>query len=123
MKSLKLIIIFLLSLIFSGPVSAQRSGGHQVETKTVSISLFSFRPELLVVRPGTKVVWINRDKIEHSITEGEPGENGRLFDSGFFTEGERFEFVFFKPGDYHFFCKRHNSMKGMVRVISGNDDN
>ena len=82
----------------------------------VSIKLFSFNPKVLEVPVGTTVVWTNGDAIEHSVTNGTPEKPGTAFDSGFFTEGQKWSFTFTEPGEYPYFCKRHNSMQGMVKV-------
>lgn len=82
----------------------------------VDIQVFQFMPNVLEVKAGTTVIWTNKDNIEHSITSGAPGKPGGKFDSGFFTQGKTFSFTFTEPGDYPYFCMRHNSMQGMVRV-------
>ncbi|MEO6063722.1 MAG: plastocyanin/azurin family copper-binding protein [Thermoflexales bacterium] len=84
--------------------------------KTVDIQVFQFMPGVLEVKAGTTVIWINKDNIEHSITNGVPGKLGGKFDSGFFTQGKTFSFTFTEAGEYPYFCMRHNSMQGMVRV-------
>jgi plastocyanin len=80
------------------------------------IKLFQFMPRELSVKSGTTVKWVNGDDIEHSVTAGEPGKESGAFDSGFFKKGGTYEFTFATPGTYTYFCKRHNSMKGMVKV-------
>jgi len=39
---------------------------------TVSIRTFQFAPDTLHVKVGTKVVWMNGDEVEHTITSGTP---------------------------------------------------
>jgi len=82
-----------------------------------SIKLFQFQPKPLEITAGATVLWTNEDDIEHSITQGEPPlpVNGG-FDSGFITQGQTFSFTFETPGEYLFFCQRHNSMTGKVIV-------
>lgn len=120
-KSFLLSLIAIL-LIGTAAVSAVRSyaaGGAFSDggTVQVSIKLFSFNPGVLEVPAGTTVVWTNGDAIEHSVTNGVPGKPGGAFDSGFFTEGQTWSFTFTEPGEYPYFCKRHESMKGMVKVV------
>ena len=86
------------------------------KTVTVDIQVFQFMPNVLEVKAGTTVIWTNKDNIEHSITNGAPGKLGGKFDSGFFTQGKTFSFTFTEAGEYPYFCMRHNSMQGMVRV-------
>lgn len=86
------------------------------KTVMADIQVFQFMPNVLEVKAGTTVVWTNKDNIEHSITNGVPGKPGGKFDSGFFTQGKTFSFTFTEAGEYPYFCMRHNSMQGMVRV-------
>ena len=86
------------------------------KTVMVDIQVFQFMPNVLEVKAGTTVIWTNKDNIEHSITNGLPGKPGGKFDSGFFTQGKTFSFTFTEAGEYPYFCMRHNSMQGMVRV-------
>ena len=86
------------------------------KTVMVDIQVFQFMPNALEVKAGTTVIWTNKDNIEHSITNGVPGKLGGKFDSGFFTQGKTFSFTVTETGAYPYFCMRHNSMQGMVRV-------
>ena len=86
------------------------------KTVLVDIQVFQFMPNVLEVKAGTTVIWTNKDNIEHSITNGLPGKPGGKFDSGFFTQGKTFSFTFTEAGEFPYFCMRHNSMQGMVRV-------
>lgn len=111
--SLLLLSAILLSALPLTPLSARAD-----DTAEVSIKLFSFNPKVLEVPAGTTVVWTNGDAIEHSVTSGVPGKPGGVFDSGFFTEGETWSFKFTEPGEYPYFCRRHESMTGVVKVIA-----
>ncbi len=75
-----------------------------------------YKPNPLDVKAGTTVTWTNQDAIEHSVTSGQPPTPDAAFDSEFFTQGQTFSFTFAKPGEYAYFCKRHPSMTGVVRV-------
>ncbi|HEY1013799.1 MAG TPA: plastocyanin/azurin family copper-binding protein [Herpetosiphonaceae bacterium] len=80
------------------------------------IQTFQFKPGRLEVKAGTTVTWTNRDAIEHSVTGGTPPNPAGTFDSGFFTQGESRSFTFDEPGEFAYFCKRHNSMVGTIVV-------
>ncbi len=62
------------------------------------------------------VTWMNGDDIEHSVTAGKPGKETKAFDSGFFVKDQSYSFSFTEPGTYSYFCKRHPSMTGTVKV-------
>ena len=93
------------------------SAAGAADTVQVPIKLFTFNPKRIEVPVGTTVVWTNGDAIEHSVTGGVPGKPDGKFDSGYFTEGETWSFEFTEPGEYPYFCRRHESMTGMVKVI------
>ena len=86
------------------------------DTSEVAIKLFTFDPKILEVPVGTTVVWSNGDAIEHSVTNGTPENPGSAFDSDFFTEGRTRSYAFTEPGEYPYFCGRHNSIQGMIKV-------
>ncbi len=110
------LFIFGLDLYHDGITKAE-SQSSKTETENIDIKLFSFKPETLEIPVGTTVVWTNFDAIEHSVTNGTPDKLGGAFDSDFFTEGQTFTFTFDKPGTYPYFCKRHNSMMGEIKVV------
>ncbi|MEQ9618122.1 MAG: plastocyanin/azurin family copper-binding protein [Deltaproteobacteria bacterium] len=89
---------------------------NNTEHVDVNIKLFTFKPEVLEIPVGKTVVWTNGDAIEHSITQGTPDNPGPEFDSGFFTKGDTYSFTFTEVGEYDYFCKRHNSMRGRIKV-------
>lgn len=84
--------------------------------RAAEIKLFSF-PKTLEVTPGTTVVWTNRDAIEHSVTAGTPDAPLGAFDSGFFVQGESYRHRFDEAGEFAYFCARHESMRGAVKVV------
>ncbi len=85
------------------------------EGLAVQISGQSYQPKALRVAAHSLVTWTNADPEEHSITQGEPG-NRSGFDSGILEPNETFTFTFDEPGDYPYFCRIHNEMRGLVRV-------
>lgn len=116
--SLIYLLVFALSLSTSFVLKADDSTKSKNPiTLNVDIKLFTFKPKVLEITSGTTVVWTNRDAIKHSVTSGSPENPGKDFDSGFFTQGESYSFTFTKPGVYTYFCKRHESMRGTVKVV------
>ena len=85
-------------------------------TAQITIKLFQFQPGTITVQPGTRVIWTNQDDIEHSVTSGTPPDGDGRFDSRFFGKGQTFAMTFEQPGEYPYFCRRHNSMTGTVTV-------
>jgi len=118
-------ILIMTPLFIFGPsfylgetgAAETKSQSSKQSNENISIKLFTFKPETIEVPVGTTVMWTNFDAIEHSVTNGTPEKPGMSFDSDFFTEGQTFIFTFDKPGTYPDFCKRHNSMRGEIKVL------
>ena len=82
----------------------------------VEIKVFQFRPGRLEIKAGTAVVWTNQDDITHTVTSGTPdGRNGR-FGQRLEGKGTAATVAFSEPGVYPYFCERHPSMRGEIRV-------
>jgi plastocyanin len=83
---------------------------------TAAIHVFQFQPGALDVRPGTRVTWRNQDDITHTVTSGVPGRPDGRFDVQLTAQGASGSATFGEPGVYPYFCTRHPSMRGEVRV-------
>lgn len=81
------------------------------ETVFVSITDFSFLPAEIRIKTGTKVIWKNEDKAKHNAAA-----EGREFKGPLLAQGETYEFVFEKKGDFPYVCDPHPWMKGKVIV-------
>lgn len=79
-----------------------------------------FVPYNKVVNVGQTISWENLDSAAHTVTSGKSidGHNG-MFDSGLFSPGSSFEFVFDSVGEYDYFCMVHPWMEGTVTVVEG----
>lgn len=79
----------------------------------VDIRVFAFQPETLTVAPGTAVTWVNQDEEPHNVVAvGDP----RAFRSQGIDGGDKFTFVFDKPGTYAYICSVHPHMHGTIVV-------
>ncbi len=79
----------------------------------ITIDRFAFSPATLTVSAGSEVVWVNRDGTPHTIAAADPGGT---FKSGALDTGDKFAFVFAKPGSYKYFCTIHPQMVGTIVV-------
>jgi plastocyanin len=86
-------------------------------TKAATIKVFQFQPTAIEVRAGMTVTWTNEDNIDHTVTSGTPETPVGNFDSGGFGRGRSFSAIFHTPGEYAYFCARHKSMRGTVKVL------
>jgi plastocyanin len=124
MFATKLFFLLLMGILLTAcgsPAAAESAPGLAAATAMddvhVDIRLFGFQDQEITVPAGTRVTWMNHDNIEHSVTSGTPENPDGVFDSDFFTQDETFSMVFNQPGEYQYFCRRHNHMTGTVIVI------
>jgi plastocyanin len=89
---------------------------HRSPDSPVTVKVFQFTPDTLVVPVGTRVVWTNADDIEHTVTSGEAEQADGHFGGVMAGKGAGFAFTFTQPGAYHYFCDRHHFMRGEIRV-------
>ena len=82
-----------------------------VQEATVSIDNFTFKPDVLTIKPGTIVTFINHDDIPHSIVD-----NGGKFRSKVFDTDESVRMTFDAAGNLTYFCGLHPHMTGRIVV-------
>jgi plastocyanin len=80
-------------------------------TVRVDITKFTFAPREIDIRPGTRVVWTNRDQVPHTVTG-----NDKSFGSKGLDTDDTFEQVFTREGDFAYICAVHPFMTGVVHV-------
>jgi 3',5'-cyclic-AMP phosphodiesterase len=81
----------------------------------VGIANFAFTPQLLTVRTGTTVTWINQDDTAHAIasaTDAFPPSKALDTDQRYSIRLER-------PGTYDYLCSIHPVMRGRLVVAQG----
>jgi plastocyanin len=91
-------------LLFATPALA-------AEPQIVTIDNFSFKPNVITVKPGTHVVFKNQDDLPHSVVIPNMQIKSALMD----TDGS-YEAAFEKSGEYKYFCGIHPMMTGKVIV-------
>lgn len=82
-----------------------------VAAPTISIDNFAFSQATLTVPAGTRVTWINRDDMLHTVVD-----EAKSFKSDPLDSGDSFSYVFDKPGTYKYFCSLHPHMTGTIVV-------
>jgi plastocyanin len=83
---------------------------------SVTVRLFQFTPGQVEVSAGTKVTWTNQDDIAHTVTSGTPERREDRFDAALAGKGATATVELREPGVYPYFCSRHQSMRGEIRV-------
>jgi plastocyanin len=87
---------------------------NEAETHTIEIRQMKFEPEILNVKKGDKIIWINKDIVEHDITE----LNNKVWASSRLPTGASWSMSVTKTEAYY--CNLHVVMKGKV-VVDGAD--
>lgn len=82
----------------------------------VAVQLFQFKPAQLEVKAGSKVTWANQDDIAHTVTSGTPEQRDGRFNLALDGKGATTAVQLKEPGAYPYFCSRHQSMRGEIRV-------
>jgi plastocyanin len=111
-RSASLAVILVVAL----SACSSNEAARPISKPDVRITGFLFKPETLSVTAGATVTWTNSDDIAHTVTAGTPGSPTGAFDSGDRTKVQTFEHPFSNPGTFAYFCRKHNGMRGEVRV-------
>jgi len=94
-------------------------GGGEHEEATVTIEAFDFQPDPLTVTAGTRITFVNRDAIDHTVTAGTREQpEPDVFDGELPELGATFELTLDEPGTYRYFCRIHAGpgMTGTIEV-------
>ena len=91
----------------------------QQSARAVSIANFTFNPQTITVKAGTKITWTNNDDIPHGIA----WSNGGFARSKALDTGDSAGFTFTTPGTYQYFCYIHPHMVGTVVVEAATGSN
>ncbi|HLK03712.1 MAG TPA: cupredoxin family copper-binding protein [Candidatus Acidoferrum sp.] len=92
------------------PINATPQAAQEMMA-VVKIDNFSFSPQTLEIKAGTKVTWTNADDIPHTVVSDD-----KVFKSKALDTDEKFSFTFDKPGTFPYFCSLHPKMTAKVIV-------
>ena len=96
--------------------SGESVGPRSEPGASVTIQLFQFQPGRLEIKAGTTVIWVNQDDILHTVTLGTPENRNGSVNLNLSGKGATASFTFDRPGEYEYFCDRHQSMRGRILV-------
>lgn len=91
-------------------------GPRSQPAAAVTIQLFQFQPGRLEIKAGATVTWVNEDDILHTVTLGTPEKRSGSVSFNLSGKGATASFTFEHPGEYEYFCDRHQSMRGRILV-------
>lgn len=100
----RLIAAAALALAGAGVLAAD------TRTRTVTIDGTRYQPEVVTVKRGDTVTWVNKDPFPHTVT------SGKAFDSRDIGADRSWKHTFRKAGRFDYICTLHPNMKGAVVV-------
>ena len=103
-------LLAAVAALTSSPINSL-AGDAMTNSVQVTIDNFNFTPPTLTVSAGTKVTWVNKDDVPHTVTSDD-----KLFGSRALDTDDKFSFTFQAPGTYPYYCSVHPRMTGKVIV-------
>ena len=97
-------------ILFGSMLMALALDAEAIEAP-IEISKFAFAPKEISVKPGTTIIWTNRDETPHAIIASDGSFVSKAMDTD-----DRFEHTFAGEGDFSYFCTLHPFMTGIVHV-------
>jgi plastocyanin len=97
----------LIALVLTAPAGAAEQGTRH----TVTIEGVQFSPSKLLVHPGDRIVWVNKDPFPHTATA-----TNKMFDSGSIAANAAWSYTVTKTGEIEYGCTFHPTMKGKITV-------
>lgn len=85
------------------------------KTHVVRIESMKFTPNVISVRPGDTVEFLNTDLVPHTVTE----RSARAFDSGMINAKETWKLVIREEGALDYRCIYHPDMMGRIVIGAG----
>jgi plastocyanin len=99
------------SLVLAGAAVSSSQVKNGAKTFVVSMQIAGFEPQILTVKSGDRVTWVNKDFFPHTATADD-----KAFDSHSVPPTGTWTFVAGKPGTYTYTCTFHPTMKGTIKV-------
>ena len=104
----------VIALVVGGLVLGTAAAGRS--QSGVSVQLFQFKPGQIEIKAGARVGFTHQDDIAHTVTSGTPEQPDGRFDERLDGKGAAATVAVGVPGVYPYFCRRHQSMRGEIRV-------
>ena len=100
-----------MSILTFGQVEKEAAADN-TKTNQIVIKDFHFDPQILTVRSGEKITWINRDEEPHVVVSVEK----QFKKSGPLDTDQEFTITADTPGTYSYYCSIHPKMTGTIVV-------
>src|SRR5690349_8789666 len=118
MKRITLLTALAAALLIAASVrapaandTAKGTNSPAAEVNTIGIYDDRFEPRVFHLPIGMSVTWLNYGTHIHTVTSSD-----MVFDSGELVPGRGFTMTFAQPGTYHYFCRHHPAMTGVIIV-------
>ena len=102
---------FIAALAVAAACAAAPAAADAPAPVTVEIRDMKYAPDTLTIPAGTRVTWVNRDQMPHTVTA-----RGRAFASAALDTGDSYSYTFKTPGEFTYFCTIHPFMVARVVV-------
>ena len=103
-------LALLMLTIGSGAPASAAPTASASRSVTVNIKDFKYRPGVIEIKPGDRVVWVNSDKVKHTATRGGSFTTGKI------KPGKAVAVRFSAKGTYRYHCTLHEDMFGKIVV-------
>ncbi|HEY7081305.1 MAG TPA: hypothetical protein VH500_16530 [Nitrososphaeraceae archaeon] len=86
------------------------------DDRNEKITTYSYEPDDICIPTNTKVVWINTDRISHTVTQENNVSLSETFNSGLIRPHSNHTHIFTSIGNYSYYDKKED-FYGIVRVL------
>jgi plastocyanin len=116
MSAMRIFIVLVMFLVATGIFAGWQSAKARFRkdapaSVNVNIDNFSFGPATITVPVGTRITWINRDDIPHTVVSASGAFKSKVLDTN-----DKFSFTFSNAGTFEYYCSVHPKMTGKVVV-------
>jgi plastocyanin len=109
MDSKQMFTVVVAILFIGSSIAFVINFAAPVNLSVIEITSNGFVPDSLTVSKGTRVEWLNKDTVSHTVI-------GIGFSSQEIQPGSAVSFVFNQPGTYEYHCSLHGET-GQITVL------
>lgn len=100
------------SKTFATSNTSQASKTSTTVEHEIVITGFKFEPDLLKIKAGDTITWLNKDIVPHTATATDES-----WDTGIIEQDQRKSVTFTKESTSSYFCFYHPSMEAKLDII------
>jgi plastocyanin len=104
----------MAGMVMDAPAAAKKAGPvSMLHRRVVRVTVlnYAFSPAQVIVSPGTRVIWTNKDGDPHTVHS-----TRNIWASDALDTGGTFARTFGKPGSFSYYCAIHPFMHGTIVV-------